>query len=545
MNFNKLFNHRAKNIASAAFILGIAGFISDFLSLIRLSVFTTLFKTSDLDIFFAAFRIPDLLYNILILGAISTALIPVFSEHWLKSKKDAWQLYNNILCIFISLLILSSIVLAIFAPQLMRLITPGFEKEKMAMVVKLTRIMFLSPILLGISNIFGSVLQYFSKFLTYSLAPIMYNIGIIFGAIVFTPKIGIIGLALGVLLGAVLHLLIQLPALFLSGYHFQFVFNFRHRGIRKIFKLMIPRAIGLAAQQINLIVITAIASMLVAGSISLFNVSNDLQQVPVSLFGTSFAIAAFPSLSRSFSEKKKKEFIEKIASIASQVLFFLLPLSVLFFLLRAQIVRIILGRQNFTWADTRLAGACLGIFSISIFAQGLINLLSRAFYAAHDTRTPVKITIFSIILNIILSVFFVSTLSQQNSFFYYLITILDLQGLSNISIIGFPLAFSLSSIFNLILLLVSLKKKIGNEWDLKLGNVFLRLFLLSIISGLITFGLLNIFSLILNLKTFLGIFLQAIFAGGTGAIFYIYLAKILKFPEYKLISKNKEERFPR
>jgi len=538
MNFTKFFNHRAKTIASAAFILGLTGFISDFLSLIRLSVFTSLFKTSELDVFFAAFRIPDLLYNILILGAISTALIPVFSEYWSKSQRDAWHLYNNTLNVFISFLVLVSVVLVIFTPQLMHLITPGFQGEKMEMVIKLTRIMFLSPILLGISNVFGSVLQYFSKFLTYSLAPIMYNIGIIFGAFFFTPKFGIIGLAFGVILGAILHLLIQLPALFLSGYHFKLIFDLTHRGIRKIFRLMIPRSIGIAAQQINLIVITAIASMLAAGSISLFNISNDLQQVPVSLFGTSFAIAVFPSLSRSFSEKRKKEFIENFTSTASQILFFLLPLSVLFFLLRAQIVRIILGRQNFTWEDTRLAGACLGIFAISAFAQGLINLLSRTFYAAHDTKTPVKISIFSITLNIIFSLSFVSVLSQQKTFFHYLITVLDLQDLSNISIISFPLAFSLSSIINLILLLVSLKRKIGNNWDLKLGNVFLRILSLSLVSGLITFGLLNIFDQILNLKTFLGIFLQAILSAGGGVIFYIYCAKILGFPEYNLFFKK-------
>lgn len=535
-----LFNHRVKSITSAAFILVGATFLTKVLSLIRIRIFTTLFTVSELDIYFSAFRIPDLLYNILILGAISTAFIPVFAEYWAKSKKEAWQLSNNLLCVFFFLLIFLSIPLIIFSPQLMRFVTPGFKGEKMAMVVTLTRVMFLSPILLGISDIFGSVLQYFSRFLIYSLAPILYNIGIILGAIFFTPKMGILGLGFGVVLGALLHLLIQLPALFLPGYQFQMIFNFSNPGIRKIFRLMLPRTLGLAAQQINLIVITAIASLLAAGSITIFNISNDLQYVPVSLFGISFATAAFPSLSRSFFKKNKEKFFEKFILTFSKVLFFILPLSILFFILRVQIVRIVPGSQNYTWQDTRLTAASLGLFSLSIFAQGLIPLLSKTFYSSQDTRTPVKLSIFSIIFNIILSVFFVTFLSYPNLFYYFLQSFLNLEGISHLSVLGLPLAFSLSSFLNLILLLFFFKKKMGNSWELKLSNSLLRTFILSLFCGGVTLGLLYLLSSFLNLKNFLGIFLQTIFAGGGGVIFYLFSAKLLNFPEYKLIFKRKK-----
>ncbi len=543
MSFS-LFNHRAKNVTLAAFILMVTSLIAKLLSLVRLRVFTTLFTTEQLDIYFAAFRIPDLLFNVLILGAVSTAFIPVFSDYWSKSKEEAWKLCNNVLCVFLGLLIALAIILAIFAPQLMHLVAPGFEGEKMDLLVRLTRIMFLSPIILGISNIFGSLLQYFSRFFVYSLAPIMYNVGIILGALFFAPKMGIEGLAWGVILGAALHLFVQLPAVFLSGYRFHFKFDFNNKGLRKIFRLMGPRTLGLAAQQINLIVMTAIASMLAAGSITIFNISNDLQYVPISLFGISFATAVFPSLSRNFSraknsfkkaKKEKEKFIQKFTSVFSQVLFLTLPLSILFFLLRAQIVRIIPGSENYTWQDTRLTAAALGVFAFSIFAQSLIPLLTRAFYSFQNTKTPVKISIFSIILNIVFAFLFVYLLSFNNGFYYFLQSFLKLEGIAQISVIGLPLAFSLSSLVNLILLLIAFKKKIGDDWDLQLGNVFLRILCLSLVSGGITFGCLHLFAAVFSIQTFVGILFQAIFAGGIGLIFYLYLSKIWHFPEYNLI----------
>jgi len=531
-------NHQTKNIISAAFILAITTLLAKALSLIRLRVFTSLFNTGELDIYFAAFRIPDLLYNVLILGAVSTAFIPIFSEYWKRDKKEAWKLCNNVLCSFLFFLALFAILFAIFTPKLMGLVAPGFEGEKMDTAIDLTRLLFLSPLIFGVSSIFSSVLQYFSRFLAYSLAPVMYNVGIIFGAVFFEPSMGIMGLGWGVILGAFLHLLIQIPAVFISGFKFNFIFNFKDSGMKRILKLMIPRSIGLAANQINLIVITAIASTIAAGSIAIFNISNDLQYIPISLFGISFAIAVFPSLSRSVSDKEKKDFFGKFISAFSQILFFSLPFSILFFVLRAQIVRIIPGSENFEWEDTRLTVACLGLFAFSIFAQSLIPLVARAFYSMQDTKTPVRVSIISIIFNIIFCFFFVELLSFPNPFYYFLQSLLSLENASEISVIGLPLAFSLSSIINLILLLILFKKKIGNGWDLTLGNTFLRLSILSVFCGGVSFSLLYFFVQIYDHQGFWGIFFQTVFSGGIGLILYIYIAKLLKFPEYKAVSRS-------
>ena len=202
------------------------------------------------------------------------------------------MLFRSALNCFLVLLIVISALLAIFAPYLIKFIIPGFSKENMDLAVSLTRIMFLSPILLGISSIFSGILHYFNKFLVYSLSPILYNLGIIIGILFFLPAFGLRGLAFGVILGAGLHWIIQIPAAKSSGYRYSFIFNFKNSGLVKIFKLIIPRTVGSAAYHINLIVVTAIASTLTAGSITVFNFSNNLQYFPLGLIGISFALAS-------------------------------------------------------------------------------------------------------------------------------------------------------------------------------------------------------------------------------------------------------------
>lgn len=535
---SRFLNHKAKNITSAAIILIVATFFSKLIGLLRDRILASLFGAGrELDIYFAAFRIPDFLFQILIIGSLSSALIPVFSEYWeKKTEKEAWKLFNNVLYVFFSILVILGFFLVIFTPQLMRLIIPGFSGEEMKLVILLTRIMFLSPLILTISNIFGALLQYFSRFLIYSFAPIVYNIGIIIGALFFVPKIGVIGLAFGVVLGSLFHLLIQIPPVFFSGFRFQKVFNIKEKGIQKIIKLALPRIIGVAATQINLIVITAIASLLSVGSIAVFNLSNNLQYAPVSLFGISFAVAAFPALSRSFARGEKKKFIQKFTLTFSQIIFFIIPASFFLFILRAQIVRIILGAGKFSWNDTRLTAACLGLFSFSIFAQALIPLVSQVFYSFQDTKTPVKINIFSIIFNIIFSFSFVWLILHLSIVRFFFESFLKLEGVEGISVIGLPLAFSLAAILNVIWLIHAFRKRTKDHWNIKLRNSFLRIFLLSLFCAGICYILLHIFAPIFGLKTFLGVFLQTTFAGGLAIIFYLFLAKKFNFPEYKLIT---------
>lgn len=528
----KLLNHSSKTVFSAAVILSITALTSRILGLFRDRLLAGKFGAGEeLDIYFAAFRLPDLIYSILVMGAISSAFIPIFAQYWQKDKKEAWHLTSGVFNLLSLILIFLAIIFVFFAPWLISFIAPGFSGEKREMTIILTRVMFLSPIFLGMSSILSGVLQYFNRFFVSSLAPILYNLGIIFGIIFFVPRMGLLGLAWGVVLGAFLHFLIQLPSAIYSGFHWQKIFTFYHEGIRKIIKLMIPRTVGLAGTQINFWVITAIASTLATGSIAVFNLSNNLQYVPIGIIGISFATATFPKLAKSFAEKDKENFSRGFFSTFSQILFWVLPITVIFFLLRAQIVRIVLGTGQFGWADTRLTAAALGIFAFSVFAQSLIPLISRAFYSFHDTKTPVFVSLFGVVLNIIFSFFFVWVLRQDNLFSDFISDSLKLAGINDFSVLGLPIAFSLSAIVSFFVLIKFFSRKIEFGKRKNILDFLVKIILSCMVMGVMIYTTLHVSSLFLNTRTFWGIFIQTGISAFFGIIVYFFSALALKSEE--------------
>jgi len=527
----RILNHKSKTVFSAAFILALTALLSRILGLVRDRLLAGRFGAGDeLDVYFAAFRLPDLIYSILIMGAVSSAFIPIFAQYFNKDEKDAWHLVNGLLGFVFLFLILLSVVFIILAPWAVSFIAPGFSGAKKEMTVALTRIMFFSPLFLGISSILSGVLQYFHRFFVYSLAPIMYNLGIIFGVVFLAPKMGLIGLAWGVVLGAFLHLLIQLPSFFLSGFSFQRILKLHH-GVKKILKLTIPRTVGLAGFQINYVVITAIASSLAIGSVAVFNLANNLQYVPIGIIGLSFAMAIFPRLADSASKEDGKKFSGYFFSVFNQILYLVLPITVMFFILRAQIVRLILGTGQFGWADTRLTAAALGIFSFSVFAQSLIPLISRAFYSFRDTKTPVSISLVSIGLNIGLSFGFVWILNNQNWFSHLFSNVFRLSGIKNFAVLGLPLAFSLSNIFNFGVLMKIFNRKV-KEWNGKsiLDNIY-KIILSCVLMAVTIYGLLQILDLFLDNRTFVGLLIQTAVSAIVGIIIYFVFSLFLKVPE--------------
>lgn len=467
MNLNWLLNHQVKTVSIAALFLATSSLISKFLGVIRNWLLAKNFGAGpDLDVYFAAFKIPDFVYQILILGGISVAFLPLFSEYSAKNKKEAWDFVANCLNIFMVLLILLCLVLFISAPLLVKLIAPGFDYQQAQKTIVLTRVMFLSPILFGLSSIFSGILQYFNRFLIYSLCPILYNLGIILGILFLAPRFGILGVALGVILGAFLHLAIQAPAIFSSGFRYKRIFNLGDARIKKVFMLMIPRTFGISAQQINLFVITAIASTLGVGAISIFNFANDIQYFPIGVVGISFAVAAFPALSKSWAQNQKEKFIENFSLVFRQILYLIIPISILIFVLRNQIIEVILRHGEFSAMAAQLTSASLALFCFSIFASTLIPLIFRAFFSFKDTKTPTIIAIASVVLNVVLSFLLTKALvSPDNSwwgiqFNGFLRNVFTLDNVENISVLGLPLAVSVSSIFQLFLLTFFLKKKL-------------------------------------------------------------------------------------
>jgi putative peptidoglycan lipid II flippase len=533
-----ILNSKSKTVAFSALLLAGSSLISRFLGLLRDRFLAGHFGAGrELDIYFAAFRIPDFVYVVLITGGITAAFLPIFSEYYQKeSHKEKWSnevtvFANNLLnAIFVSLIVICA-VLAVFAPYVVKIVVPGFSSADKDLAINLTRLMFLSPILFGLSSIFSGILQYFDKFLIYSICPILYNIGIIIGILFFVPAFGIYGLAMGVILGAFLYLIIQIPPAMHSGFKYRPVFDFTHPGIRKIYRLTLPRLIGTATDQINLVVLTAIASILSSGSIAVFSFASNLQYLPVGIIGISFAVSSFPVFSKYLANGQKKEFFDNFSLSFRQVLYFIIPASMLLFLLRAQAVRLILGTGQFGWRDTRLTAAAVGLFCFGIVANSIIPLITKAFFASKDTKTPVVIAIISTCLNVSLCASFIFLLGFSNPFSNFVSGFLVLGGIEDIKIMALPMALSVASSLQLFLLLIFLYRKIGDFRFDKILKSFSKIMIASVLMFIIAYFVRQSSGGSVDMQTFSGVFIQTFLTSVIAIFIYLLLTLILKSPE--------------
>ena len=532
----KFLNSQTKSISSASLILAISYLASAFLGLIRDRLLAGTFGAgSELDVYYTAFTVPDFVALILIFGAISAAVIPIFSSYLIKSKEEAWRYASMLFNVFLGFLIIVCIILIFFTPVIISLIAPGFSGEKRELAVLLMRIMFLSPIILGASNIVSGILQVFHRFLITALAPLLYNLGIIIGIFFFVPKFGLPGLAWGVVLGAVLHLAIQVPAFFFSGFKYKASFNYKDPGVAKTIKLMVPRSLGLGAGQLNTIATTAIASTLLAGSIAVFNLANNLASILVSAIALSVSTASFPSMSMAFIKNESEEFLRKFSGIFRQIVFLIIPLSLLIIILRAQIVRVILGVGKFDWADTKLTTACLGILALNLIAQSLILFLSKTFYAAHNTRIPAIVSGLTVAFNISLSLLLVWAVRSFPDFNLFLQNLLRLGGVANIGVIALAIAYTTTAVLECILLLYMFFKKFPSLETKQIYDSLYKIVIASFIMVVLTFIVRQLLGSVISLQTFWGIFFQLVVSGGVGVASYAIVTHLLKSPESKTI----------
>ncbi len=405
MDFKKIkkfFFLETKSIAKAGFLLTFLSFLSAILGVFRDALLASIFGASkELDIYFASFRIPDFLYSILIFGAISAAFIPLFNQLLKENREKAFLFSNQFLKTILLILFSFSTILFFLVPLIVKkIIVPGFDLESQKKVIFLTRIMLIQPIFLGTSSVFGSILQSFERFLATGLAPIFYNFGIIIGILIFAKFWGINGVAYGVILGALLHFLLQ----FLIAKNLGFSFKLKFKKIvpfKKIFKLIGPRSLSLLSRQINLIIITALASTISYGAISIFNLAQNFAFFGANLFGVSFAVAAFPKLAQ--VAKTDKFSFKKIFNETFKKTFLILVFLTLFYLFFGKIlIKLVLTHGKFI-PSSNLTYQVLIIFSFGIIPWGLIPLLVRTFFALEDALTPFFIGIFSDLIFLILA----------------------------------------------------------------------------------------------------------------------------------------------
>jgi putative peptidoglycan lipid II flippase len=351
------------------------------------------------------------------------------------------------------------------------------------------------------------------------------------------------GLAYGVILGAIMHLLVQVPIVTKHKFFPKFIFSIDWNEILQVIKQSLPRTLALSCNSLAFIFIIAIASTLKSGSISLFTFSYNLQSVPVGIIGISYAVAAFPVLVKSFSIKDIDNFINHIISTARQVIFWSLPVIVLMIVLRAQIVRVVLGSNTFSWADTRLTAAATALFIICLASQGLVLLFVRGYYAAGNTKKPLLINVFSSVMVIAFAyaLLYVFRICPQT--LSLLETLLRVKDVPGTIMLALPFAFTLGSLLNFFLIWIMFKKDFLRGGPSRLYKTFIEAAVGALVMGVIAYFSLNIFDDIFTLRTGIGVFMQGFFSGIIGISFGVFVLALLKNRELSDLASSLKKKF--
>ena len=432
-----------KSILSAAFVIAASFMASAMLGLVRNHLLAARFfggLEGNLDVYFAAFVLPDTIFQLLVVGAVSAAFIPVFQEHLDRGREEAHYLSNAALTTIGLILALVTVVLIIFARPIAGLMA-HYSPEKLDLMANLIRIMSLAQLLFTLSAFLTGILQSQRRFLIPAIAPLLYNLGSIIGIYFFSSSLGIYSAALGVVFGAFLHVIVQIPLVKHLGFSPKLVFKPRHPGVITMLRLMPPRAIALGLDQIERWVAVNLTSLLAAGSLSIFSFARQLYALPVSLFGVSLSQASFPTLSDEAAQSDLTKFKETLGKSLSQIFFFALPASVLVLVLRIPLVRLAFGARSFPWDATLLTARALALLSLSIAPLAVTQVLTRAFHALKDTRRPLYVGAFSMV---------VFTVSASY-----------LSGKMGYGVLGITSMMSLSNYLDFILLYIFLRHRIG------------------------------------------------------------------------------------
>jgi putative peptidoglycan lipid II flippase len=539
----KLFHREFSGLHEAAYLLGVFALLSQVLGLVRDRLLAHTFGASQiLDIYYASFRIPDLLFVSIASFASATAIVPFFIERKEKGHGEAKKFLNDIFTLFFGAMAAVSLVIFFLMPFLAPYIVPGFSAADQGELVMLSRVLLLSPFLLGLSNLIGSVTQSVNKFFVFALSPVLYNAGIIVGIIFLYPMFGLLGIVLGVVFGAFMHFVIQLPVVMKEDFFPQFSRRVNFKAIKKVVLLSLPRTIALSVGNISILVLITFASLISAGSISIFQFSYNLQSVPLSIIGVSYSVAAFPTLAKLFSRGEKQKFLGKVMSAAQHIIFWSLPVIFLFIVLRAQIVRVILGSGQFGWEDTRLTAAALAIFTISLVAQSLVLLFTRAYYAAGNTKKPLYLNVASSSLVIVFAYFFIHAFSASGGIRIFLESFFKINDTAGAAVIMLPLAYTIGMMINAFALWFSFKKDFG-AFSGEVLRAFSHSISASLVMGIVAYEFLQAFAAVFDLNTFWGIFFQGFLSGMLGLFAGILVLHFLKNPELEIARKALAQKF--
>ncbi len=396
---------KPQKIGVATVLISATTFLSYVAGLVRDRIIAVHFGTSTAtDVYNASFLIPDILFNMFIAGALAAAFLPVFSESLEISKEKAYGLANTMITSSVLLMAVLSAIAFIFVPQLVPQIFSTSTPEMQQDIITMTRLMLPCSILFAISNTLGNILMSYKHFLSYSLSPILYNLGIVLGVLLLQEEMGIYSAAVGVLIGTAFHALVRIIDSFSTEYRFKPGLNFKDPQFIKIAKLMIPKSISLIGWQINLYIFAIIGIKMVEGGLAAFNFARNIQSFSVSIFGVSFATAIFPYLANSGNLEDKTQFTRDIQKTVQRILFFTIPSGAAIMVLSTEIVDLILSGGAFDSKSVSLTASLLLFFGLSIPFESLTHVLSRAFYSMKNTLTPTIAHVFSMILMAVITI---------------------------------------------------------------------------------------------------------------------------------------------
>lgn len=442
-----------RQIAWAAGVVMVGFILSRLMGLIREAILSGAFGAgNDYEAYLVALRLPDTLFFVVAGGALGSAFIPTFTAYLTQDRQaEGWRLASMVLNLITLILIgLAAIGALLAEPIVANILAPGFagEPAKLLLTVQLMQIMLITPAVFGASGLLMGMLNANQRFLLPAVAPVLYNAGIIFGALALAPSMGVYGLAWGAVIGAVLHLAVQLPGVFALRARYQPILDIRDEGVREVARLMAPRVLGLAIVQVNFWVNTALASLMVTGSVAALVRAWYVMLLPQGVIAQSVANAVFPTFAVHVARGEHEALQKTLGQVLRAVLFLSLPATVGLIVLRLPVVRLLYERDAFTFEDSQATAWALLFYGLGLVFHSLLEIVTRAFYAMHDTKTPVIVGGGAMILNVVFSLALMRVIGRPGSL---------VMG----PFAGLALANTLATMLETVALLVLIRPRVG------------------------------------------------------------------------------------
>lgn len=504
----------------AAVILAGSSLLASLLGLFRDRLLNGLYYTTyptGIDAYTVAFTIPDFMFFILVSGALSVTFIPVFNQRLVTgNKKSAWELSTSLLNLLALVTLATSVLIIIFADPLVRYVVgPGLDESSRSLAVSMMRVIAINPFMFAIATVLASMQQAVGRFAFYALAPVLYNVGIIIGALFFTNGIsffgvqvfegGIMGVALGVVLGSILQMLVSSLGLFGMGFDYRFKIFWKNKGLRQVLRLLPPRSLDQGIDYVNGIVETNLASRLATGSVRAYQQATALSYVPINLIGVAISTAAFPKMTERLGQGRPDLFKKELQAVLRVIIWLALPVTVIAYFGRGYLVSFINNG-----GDSYMA-SILAILALTIVFRSIYFISARSFYAQQDTKTPLYISLFTISLNIALAIWFSMGLGME--------------------VYGLAWAAVIVSVTEAIILFVIMSRRINGLFDKPFVHAIGRMASAAGFMAIVTYAMVVLFPLSASDQSFFSAFPKFVFIVAVSGVSYIILCRLLKLSE--------------